>query len=413
MASTVAVNPTRDLYLLIGGNAVSAAGNSVYLIAVTLLLKEMTGSAFMLGFFQFLALAPGFLLSPVTGVIVDRMSRRTIIVVSDLLRGVLMVLAGVALTVPWLRTAPLVLVVAFLGGVGHAIFVPAVHALLPVIVPPGRLQSATGLRAASSQLSGLAGNAAGGALFTVLGGPVLFVLNGITFFLSAVQELFIRGGREPVGRDSNQSMIAMAREGFQAVIRDRPLQSLMLSQGGLFLISPFLVVALPFLVMDELGLSEAAVGMYLAAALAGGIAAFSVLRRVNRETLLTAAFHGYAYLGLGFAFAGVAIAPGPAVLLAVAVISGAAAGTVYLVTISWIQTRRAPRLHGRLYAILEAGNSALAPAGYLVAGILLELTGSRSRPLIFAAVAAAAVIWGVTVVGNRRRYFPYRITEDE
>jgi DHA3 family macrolide efflux protein-like MFS transporter len=84
----------RDLALLVAGNGVSTLGNAVYLIAVTLLLKETTGSATVLGIFQFLALIPGFLLSPVTGVIIDRTSRRRVVILSDLLRGILMVGAG-------------------------------------------------------------------------------------------------------------------------------------------------------------------------------------------------------------------------------------------------------------------------------------------------------------------------------
>ena len=397
-------SPTHpgDLGLLIAGNTVSALGNSVYLIAVTLLLKEMTGSAFMLGLFQFLALSPGFLLSPFIGVLVDRLPRRTIIIVSDFCRAVLMILAGIALTIPALHVPGVVLIVAFFAGVGHAVFVPAVHALLPAIVPHDKLQSATGLRAGSSQLANLAGNAIGGTLFVFLGGPILFVINGISFFISGIQELFIQGGRQPVPQTTHQSMIAMAQVGLRAVAQDRTLQTLLISQAGLFLVSPFLILALPFLLIDELGMSESALGLYLALALAGGIVGFLVLRKVTHPFLLTNSLHGYSYLALGAAFAAVGLAPHPVVLGVAAVVSGVAAATVYLVTVTWIQVRSRPQLHGRLFAVLEAGNSAFAPVGYLVAGILLELLGANHRMALLVAVASAALAWGVAMLWYNR-----------
>ncbi len=393
-----------DLGLLISGNVVSTLGNAVYLIAVTLLLKEMTESALMLGLFQFVALAPGFLLSPVIGVVVDRVARHRIIVLSDLYRAVLMILAGLALMVPALRIPSVILVVAFLAGIGHALFIPAVHALLPGIVPPERLQTATGLRAAGSQAANLAGNAVGGALYVLLGGPVLFVLNGLSFLASAVQELFIRGGREaPDPGDRRSSHFTMARVGLTTVVRDRPLRSLLLSQAGLFLVSPVLVIALPFLVIDDLGMPEAALGGYLALAVAGGIVAFVLLRLLPLHALLRKQLPGVAYFGLAGAFAAVGLAPGPLVLAVVAVVSGYAAGLVYLVAVTWIQVRCDSGLHGRIFAVMEAGNSALAPTGYLFAGILLELLGAEYRWVLFVVVAAAAFLRGLVLVRDRPR----------
>jgi MFS family permease len=193
-------------------------------------------------------------------------------------------------------------------------------------------------------------------------------------------------------------MIAMAQVGLRAVAQDRTLQTLLISQAGLFLVSPFLILALPFLLIDELGMSESALGLYLALALAGGIVGFLVLRKVTQPFLLTKSLHGYSYLALGAAFAAVGLAPHPVVLGVAAVVSGVAAATVYLVTVTWIQVRSRPQLHGRLFAVLEAGNSAFAPVGYLVAGILLELLGANHRMVLLVAVASAALAWGVAML---------------
>ena len=391
----------RDLGLLIGGNAVSSLGNAVYLIAVTLLLKELTGSALMLGLFQFLALAPGFVLSPLTGTLVDRVSRRRVIVLTDVYRGILMILAGLALAVPELRSEWLVLTVAFLAGIGQALFVPAVQAILPSIVPHSRLHRATGLRAASSQIANLSGNAVGGALFVVLGAPVLFIANGLSFLASAVQELFIREGRcTPHAPD--ESILAMARAGLRAVAGDRRLLVLFCSQAGLFLISPVLVIALPFLLIDELGMRERAVGVYFALALAGGVAAFAAMRRYDARAMLTRPLVPLAYLSLSVGFLALGIVAHPLVLAVVAVVSGAAAGCVYLYTTTWIQLRSPPRLHGRVFAVMEAASSAVAPVGYLVAGALLEVLGHDFRWVLFLIVGAVALSWSLYLFRHTR-----------
>jgi DHA3 family macrolide efflux protein-like MFS transporter len=384
----------RDLALLVAGNGVSTLGNAVYLIAVTLLLKETTGSATVLGMFQFLALIPGFLLSPVTGVIIDRTSRRRVVILSDLLRGILMVGAGAALLVPAWRTPWLILPVSFAAGVGHAFFVPAAQALLPDLVPSDRLHAANGVRATVSQLANLTGNALGGLLYAVVGAPFLFVLNGVTFLLSAWQERFIRGGRD-VHRDGSgsTSFVHAAGQGLAVLSGRGALRRLIVSQAGLFLVSPVLMLSLPFVVIDELGLGPRWVGFFFAAALAGGILAFLVLRRWSAGSMLQAPLPAVAYLALALAFAAASVRVSPPVLFLVALVTGAAAGFVYLFAVTWIQNRTEPGLHGRLFALLEAASSLVAPISYLASGIVLEALGPERRWVLFGGVGVFALLW--------------------
>lgn len=392
----------RDLHLLVSGNVVSTFGNAVYILAVTLLLKELTESALMLGLFQFLALAPAFLLSPIIGAVIDRVSRRRIVILSDVYRGLLMLLTALALTVPALRSPALILPAAFLAGVGNALFIPAAHALLPSLVSPSRLPGATGLRAAGSQLANLGGNAVGGTLFALFGAPFLFLINGVTFLLSAVQEMFIRQGRETPSRPAEESLMATAREGLRAVGSDRRVLFLVASQAGLFLVSPVLMLALPFIVIDELGLPEQTLGYVFALALAGGIGAFLLLRRRDGRGLAAEYRVALAYLLLGAGFLALSVNTSVAVMIPVALISGAAAATVYLSVTIHIQRHSPAELHGRFFALLEAASTFVAPISYLAAGALLEITGPQDRWQLFALVGLASLIWSV-VLSKRGR----------
>ncbi len=392
----------RNLRLLVSGNAVSTFGNSVYLVAVTLLLKDLTASALVLGLFQFLALSPGFLLSPVSGAIIDRYSRARVLVLSDLYRGLLMIASGLLIMVPTMRTPWLILPVSFLSGIGHAFFVPAAQALLPSIVAPNRLQSANGVRAAAGQLSNMAGNAIGGLVYTVLGAPILFVFNGFSFLVSASRERLI-SAEEAVSETSAPRVFGAAREGLTMVVGSPAMRALFLSQAGLFVVSPVLLLSLPFIVIDELGMAERAVGFFFATALAGGIAVFVVLRRVSASRMAEMPLPMLAYLALGTVFGMLALSTGPLVLIVSALIVGGAAGLVYLFAVTWIQRMCSERHHGRLFALLEAASSLAAPTSYVVAGAMLELLGPNGRWWLFAGTGLAAYVWSVRLAFLRRR----------
>lgn len=383
----------RDLRLLISGNAVSALGNAVYLISVTLLLKELTESPIVLGIFQFLAISPGLLLSPFTGALIDRTSRRRIIVAADAWRGVLMIVAGTALFFPALRSAWLVLLVSLLAGVGHAAFVPAAQALLPSIVPAQRLQRATAMRASSSQVSNLAGNAAGGVLYALLGAPVLFVINGISFVVSALFETRITPDTREDISVSQDGLLHQARQGVRQLRTNRALLRMIISQAGLFALSPFLMLALPFIVIDELGLPQFVLGFYFAAALAGAIALFLSVRRLSSAQLLRIPLVPLGYAALAASFVLAALASSAGALIAVAVLSGAAAGAVYLTVTTWIQLRTPAEMHGRLFALLEAASAGVAPVSYLIAGAILEASGATYRWVVFLILSGLSLLW--------------------
>jgi len=388
----------RDLRRLIAGNSVSTLGNAVYLITVLLVLKSLSESAFLLGLFQFTVLLPGFLLSPIAGAIIDRMPRRTVIVVSDLFRGVLMVAAGFALFIPQMFTVQFILGVSLLAGIGHALFVPAALALVPSLVPPERLSAANGMRAVSTQVANLLGNAVGGGLFVLVGAPLVFVFNGLSFLFSGIAEMRIRtpGKPDAVG---GHGLWRSAVEGLRAVALDQRLPLLLVSQAGLFVLTPFLLLSLPFVVIDELLMAESFVGLYFAIALAGGVAVFTLRRGADVARMLRRPTLEVAYIALGGAFVTLALIPNPLTIAFSALLAGASAAGVYLHVTTWIQTYTPSRLHGRVFALVEAASSLAAPISYLVAGALLDAVGSDGRWLLFCCVAAVSAVWAAVVAG--------------
>ncbi|MFW6214817.1 MAG: MFS transporter [Alkalispirochaetaceae bacterium] len=381
----------RNLHLLVLGNAVSTFGSSVYLIVVVLLLKDLTESGVLLGLYQFLALVPAALLMPLTGPLVDRLPRKGLIVAADLLRGgATLLLAAAWLSAP-LQTPWIILLVALLLGVGNAIFVPAAQALIPELVDDQALEGANALRATTNQLSNLAGNAVGGVAYALVSAPLIFLLNGISFILSALEELAIKLPDQGREQPEHDTVLASALEGVRLVAGETKLRLGFLSQVALFAISPPVVLSLPFLVEDRLGEPEWLVGVLFASMLAGAILAFLGLSRFHRgsRSLLPRA-----YGILSVALLSVAVLPGLPTIFLASIVAGAAAGAVYIEVATTVQ-RRFPRSHhGRLFAVIEAGNAVIAPVAYLASGTLIDLIAPRVE-LLYLIPALPALLWAV------------------
>jgi MFS transporter, DHA3 family, macrolide efflux protein len=157
----------RNLQLLFGGQVVSSFGDWLYVVALVVLVYEVTGSATVVAALTFFRLLPYVLLLPFSGILADRGNRKVLMIVADLGRGVCMLgllLVGARGTL-WLAF-PLV----FLATVLSSLFRPAMNSVLPTLVgDENKLAQANGLWSQMESLSFILGPALGGVL-VLLGG---------------------------------------------------------------------------------------------------------------------------------------------------------------------------------------------------------------------------------------------------
>ena len=363
---------SRNFYLLLTGNVVSVFGSSIYLLVIILHLKETTGSATLLGFYNFLALLPPVLLGPFAGALVDRWSRKHVIIFTDVIRGVLMLmLAGLALSPAGIQVFPL-LVVTGIAGITQAFFLPAVQAIIPDLEPPHLLKRANSARAAGSQLSNLAGNALGGLVFSVFGlVPVLFA-NGVSFLLSALQESWI------VITDQTRNMVRISilketQEGFRYLMRRRGLRTLVLLNSMVFFLTPPLVLVLPFLVEDTLGLGTPMVGVFFSALLAGGISAYLLWGLIPISTTGDYRIFTTSFFLLSAVVLMIGLFLTPVVLFIGLFFAGASIGSIHLMINVVVQRSVSPSRRARIFSLIEASGGLTAPFAYLASGILIDL----------------------------------------
>ena len=181
----------RDFILLLQGNAVSAIGDLLYSVAIGYWVYEQTGSSALMGVMSSISMFMTMFLMPFTGSIVDKISRRWIIVGMDALRGLVMLVLGALLYMNAL-TIPGILVAVVLASLCSVFFGPAVSTLMLDLIPHDDMTRGQSIHSGITSLISLVGKAFSGVLVAMAGVPLIVVINGICYLISAVTELFIR-----------------------------------------------------------------------------------------------------------------------------------------------------------------------------------------------------------------------------
>ena len=180
----------KDFILMLQGNAVSDIGDLLYSVAIGYWGYEQTGSSALMGVMSSISMFVTMFLSPFTGSIVDKCSRKGMIVGMDVLRGLIMLALGVLLYMSKL-TIPGVLLAAFLASLCSVFFNPAVNTPMIDIIPHDDMVRGQSIFSASNALINMVGKAFSGVLVAFLGVPLIVVLNGVSYLISALTEAFI------------------------------------------------------------------------------------------------------------------------------------------------------------------------------------------------------------------------------
>ena len=180
----------KDFILVIIGQIISLFGNAVLRFALPLYLFDQTGSPTLLGLVSAGSFLPMVVLSPVGGIVADRVNKRNIMVVLDFSAAALIALFALALG--RMPLVPLLMAVLLLLYGIQGAYQPAVQASIPLLAAPEQLMPANAAVNMVSSLASLVGPVLGGVLYSWNGlRPILYV-SCACFVFSAVMETFIR-----------------------------------------------------------------------------------------------------------------------------------------------------------------------------------------------------------------------------
>jgi MFS family permease len=397
----------RDYRLVFTGETISVLGDQFHFVALAWLALQLTGSGLALGTVLMTAAIPRAVFMLVGGAFSDRFSPRTLMLVSNLVRGaVVAVIGGLVLS----GRAELwhLYVLAATFGIVDAFFYPALGTIVPMIVPGRLLSPANALMQGSTQVMGLIGPAAAGAAIALVQTGPAFVVDAASFGVAALAVFLVRGGRRatPSSDDApRESVMGSIGAGIRAAWADPALR------GTLVLITAFNLaftgpvnVGLAWLAEDRFAGGSAAFGMLFSAwgagALIGAVIGGSITQIPRFGSVLLAIA---VVLGIGLALIG--LAPNLVVALAIIAPMGVLIGLTNVQYISWLQRRTAGELLGRIMSLSMLASIGLAPISLAAAGALVDLGaatlmyGVAGGIVLVAALAGMA--WGVPAAMER------------
>jgi dTMP kinase len=408
-----------------GVTALTATGDWLSLLALSALATQLTtgyqAQSFALGGVVATKLLPALLLAPLAGALADKLDRRYVMVVCDVLR------AGLFLSIPLVGELVWLFLATFLIEVCALFWIPAKDASIPNLLRrPEQVETANQL--ALIMTYGVAVLVASG-LFTTLSklGPqlsqlglvpsaelsayVALALNGVAYATCAlvvglrIPEI---SGRAEVRRAAQPGLLTMLRDGL-AFVRGTPLvRGLVTGILGAFAAGGA-IIASARLYAGSLGGGDAAYGLLFASMFAGlglGMALAPVVARRWRHRRL----FGRAIVMAGLSLVAVAVAPDLMFAIAAVILVGCGAGVAFLTGLTIIGTEVADEMRGRTIAFVQSlvrldllASMAMVP---LLVGLVQqrtvtlageEWTIDGTRPVLLVAGLVAAAVGGLAL----------------
>jgi MFS family permease len=361
------------------GQGTSFVGDAVSMVALVVLVTQITGSASAVGGALVAHLLPT-LASPLAGVLTDRLDRRAVLITSDLARAVLV------LGMVFARNLVVLYALVFLMGLARTFFNPTIRAAFPSVVGRGDLTRANAVIGGTFSASETAGPALGGVLVATFGVEAAFVLDSATYLVS-VAFLSRIPLPQPQRGDDDADFGRELKAGFGYLAASRVPLAIVI---GTFLTVFTINTTIPaevFLAKETFGAGDAGYGL-LVGLYGGGMVLGSVLIAALADRISLLPFYFLGIFASALALAATGFSPTFVFALGTLMIAGVANGIDNVATDTILQKRVPDAFLGRVFAVRFLGFSVGEALAYPLGGAVVDASGPRSI-YIFAGVATA------------------------
>ncbi len=291
----------RDFRLLWMGLVASAVGTWMQIVALSLLVLEIThGSAFALGAVSLAQASSFFLFALIGGGVADHFDKRRLLLFTQSVSAALAILLGF-LTIAGVIRFWMILVLAFLNGTVLSFDQPARGALVPTLVPPEDLMNAISLQSMVFNGASTLGPALAGVGVGLVGYAGNFFLNGASF-IGVISALYVMRVRPGTGRTPQQPMIVAIRAALGNVRRDAVLPWVLSGYGTLLFLGPSSALLLPVYAVNVLHVGPERLGLLFSSSGLGSRRRLPIVRRSGSSIPLNSA-SARQRLGLSYSFA--------------------------------------------------------------------------------------------------------------
>jgi MFS family permease len=361
-------------------------------LILVLFALERFHSPGLAGAVTFLALAPGLLLSPIAGALLDRHGRVKLMVVDYVVAGSALALI-VGLGAGDVLSEVLLLAIVTVMSLTFPLSTTGVRTMFPLIVPRPLWERANAVDSNGYVVSSIFGPAIAGALVATVGSLWALALTSVFYGVAAIITIPLR---DPLGRVPHGGLLSDAWAGLVYTWRNQTLRGLGISVSTANIANGLFYIGLPVLVLSRLGAGAAEVGQLFA--LMGVTAAVSVLfvGRVGTEGRERPFLAGAMVL-TGIGYGAVLFSPNLLAAALVMAVVGLATGPFDVVLFTLRQRRTDPAWLGRAFAVSMSLNFIGFPVGSAIGGavapISLEVAFLGAVALeVIAAVLAFALI---------------------
>jgi MFS family permease len=387
---------SQSFRFLFASTLVSGLGTWLAVVALSVDVWDRTHSGVWVSVLLIADFLPAVAIGLLLGPLVDRLSRKWLLVGADVLRLTAFVLLAFAGR-PWQIVA-----LAFLAGVASGFARPAAYAGLPNLVPAETLPRANSLLRTAEQLTITIGTLVGGIVVAASGPDLAYSLNAASFLFSAALLLRIPAGLLQQGRVESHGHWRDVAEGIQAVRGSRALMAVLVSWNLAMLaialgnVSEVVLAKVSFNAGDfGFGLLWAATGL---GAVIGALLAPTWLERRSMTFLYAGAI-----LLMGLADVAAAVSPNVWVAVWCVLLGGVGNATALICNTLLVQRGAPDNVRGRAFTLIMGSNFAVLGVGMAVAGPLVDAVGARWVWGIAGGIAFISALTGYAMLRRVRQ----------
>jgi MFS family permease len=356
--------------LLFCSTLASSLGTLLAQIALAIDVKDRTNSGIWVGAVLVVGFLPTILVGLTLGPLIDRLERRKLMVIADLVRAV------VFLGLVFVGSAGGIVALAFVAGLATGFFRPAVYAGIPNLVPEEDLPHANALLQSVENMSWAIGPVLGGLLTAAAGPHAAYWINAVSFLISA--GLIVR-----IPARLLQSATALTRghwtdlkDGFRYVLESRTLLAVLLAWGFAGLGIGSVSVSEVFLAKNTFHAGDFGYGL-LFGGIGTGLVVGSFWSSSIQARLGVGRTYGLAIAVMGIGFGLGSLAPNVWVAALCCVVGGLGDGVAIVCNALLVQRGARDEIRGRALTVLMSGTMLVQAIGTVLAGALMPADGAR------------------------------------
>ena len=381
----------------------SSLGTLLATVALVVDVKDRTDSGPWVGALMFVEFLPAVAVGLFFGPYLDRLPRRGLMVVSDVVR------CAVFCALPFASSAGAIVALAGVAGFTTGFFRPAVYAGLPNLVREDELANANSLIQTSENISWTLAPILGGALVAAFNPDTAYWVNAASFALSALLLLRIPRAKLQGALAVSHGYLRDIAEGFSRVVRTRPLLTVLVVWTIALAGAAASNTAQVFLAKDTFSAGDFGYGLVFGCIGLGlAIGSFGAGTWVERRSVGSVYSASVLLQAIGIGAA--AIMPNVWASLPCFVLSGIGNGTAVVCNSLLVQRGATDEIRGRVFTVIMSVNYAAYGLSVLVAGPLTDAYGAR---WIYGAVGLLLLLASLVAYVLTRDAIPERTAEVE